>query len=49
LVFKGWSLAHLDQAEEGLHLLLQGLSIIHGTGALFVVRASMPPGDYAAR
>jgi len=42
LVVKGWALAHLDQAEEGLHLLLQGLSIIHGTGALFVVRATSP-------
>ena len=40
LVAKGWALAHLGQAEEGLHLVLQGLSIIHGTGALFVVRAS---------
>jgi DNA-binding SARP family transcriptional activator/predicted ATPase len=42
LVVKGWALAHLDQAEEGLHLVLQGLLIIHGTGALFVVRASSP-------
>ena len=42
LIVKGWALAHLGQAEEGLHLLLQGLSIIHGTGALFVVRASSP-------
>jgi DNA-binding SARP family transcriptional activator/predicted ATPase len=42
LVVKGWALANLDQAEEGLQLLLQGLSIIHGTGSMFVVRASSP-------
>lgn len=42
LIVKGWSLAHLGQIEEGLQLLLQGLSIIHGTGSSFVVRASSP-------
>jgi tetratricopeptide (TPR) repeat protein len=40
LVVKGWALAYLGQNQEGLQLLLQGLSIIHGTGSGFVVRAT---------
>jgi tetratricopeptide (TPR) repeat protein len=40
LIVKGWALAHMGQAAQGLQLLLQGFSIIRGTGSAFVLCSS---------
>jgi predicted ATPase len=40
LIVKGWSIAQMGQAAEGLQLLLQGFSIVRGMGSNFVLCAS---------
>ncbi len=40
LIVKGWAMAHTGQPAQGLQLLLQGFSIIRGTGAAFVLCSS---------
>lgn len=40
LIVKGWAMAHMGQPAQGLQLLLQGFSIIRGTGSAFVLCSS---------
>ena len=37
LIVKGWAMAQVGQPAQGLQLLFQGLSIIRGTGSMFVL------------
>jgi DNA-binding SARP family transcriptional activator len=40
LIVKGWAAAQMGQPTQGLQLLLQGFSIIRGTGSAFVLCSS---------
>jgi predicted ATPase len=40
LIVKGWAIAQMEQPAQGLQLILQGFSIIRGTGSAFVLCSS---------